>query len=364
MKKLCFISYIASPHQVRLEPYLQKYFDTYFFFYDRLGSRQSWWKVDLGERCKVLPCKFKWHAKYLTLSPLKYLRQIRPDIVMLGGFSVPANIICYLWARWHGCKTVVQTERSRDRKGNLRGYGLVWRILHFIYRNVDMVMCTADDIVPQFRDTLHFGDKVVGAQYPSDLDKYFRHASRGKKDAYTLIFANRLSNLYDPLMAIEIFAEVLKRHPETKLKMNATGELRQQVEAAIDKYGICASVEFLDNIKHWDDLDSIYQSCDIMYLPAKFSNGNYTIAEAMCSGMAIVISDKVLGESAGSLRSGNGGFILPHDVTPFVEKICWIIEHPEYYDKITNTNRELMRPRTLEATATLYAKLFKRFWDM
>ena len=83
----------------------------------------------------------------------------------------------------------------------------------------------------------------------------------------------------------------------------------------------------------------------------------------MCSGMAIVISDKVLGESAASLKSGNYGFVLPHAVEPFVEKICWIIEHPEYYDKITTVNRELMRPRTEEATAALYCKLFAGMMD-
>lgn len=363
MKRLCFISYIASPHQVRLEPYLQKYYDTYFFFYDDLGGRQSWWKVDLGERCKILPCKFKWHAKYLTLSPLKYLRQIKPDIVMLGGFSVPANIICYLWARWHGCKTVVQTERSRDAKGKLRGYTLMWRILHFIYRNVDMVMCTGSDIVPQFRDTFHFGDKAVAGHYPSDVDKYFKHAPRGKKDAYVLIYANRMTDIYDPLMAIDIFAEVLKRHPKTKLKMNASGELRPQVEAAIAQYGIAASVEFLDNIKHWDDLDAVYQSCDIMYLPAKFSNGNYTLVEAMCSGMAIVVSDKVKGAAPKLLSEHGTGYVLPREKQRFVDAICEIIENPDYFDKITEVNRQLKRSSTMEATAALYNQLFSRLWS-
>ena len=344
---------------MRFQPYLQKYYDSYFFFYDYIGGRQSWWKVDLGERCKILPCWFKWHSKYLTLSPLKYLRKIKPDIVMLGGFSVPANYLCYLWARWHGCKTVVQTERSRDRHGKLRGYDFAWRLLRFLYRKVDLVLCVDDDIVPQFRDTFRFGDRVVGGQYPCDIDKYFKHNQRTKKDAYTLIYANRMTDIYDPLMAIDIFAEVLKRHPKTKLKMNASGELRAEVETRIREYGVGDSVEFLDDIKHWDDLDAVYQSCDIMYLPAKFSNGNYTMTEAMCSGMAIVVSDKVMGRTSQVLLENNSGFVLPHEVAPFVDKICWIIEHPEFFDRITSINRELHRSRTMEKTAELYCGFFE-----
>ena len=360
MKKICFISHMASPHQVRFQPFLQKYFDSYFYFYERLAGRQSWWAVELGDRCKVMNCWFRWKSKYITLKPLKYLRQIKPDIVMLGGFSVPANYFCYLWAKRHGCKVVVQTERSRDKHGKPRKFNLIWRIMRFLYRKVDLVLCTSPDIVPQFRDTFHFGDKVVGGQYPSDFDKYFKHDPRAKKDFYTLIYANRMTDIYDPLMAIDIFAGVLRRHPKTQLKMNASGELRPQVEARIRELGIGDSVEFLDNIKHWDDLDEVYQACDIMYLPAKFSNGNYTIGEAMCSGMAIVVSDKILGDSCAALKEKGCGFILPHAIDPFVEKICWIIEHPEYFDRITHVNRRLMYPRTMEATASMYNDFFSR----
>ena len=357
MKKLVFFSYIASPHQVRFQPYLQKYYDSYFFFYEELGDRQKWWRVDLGDRCKVLNCWFKWRCKYVTFLPFRYLWRIKPDIVMLGGFSIPANYLCYLWARWHGCKTVVLTERSRDRTGKLRKYDLIWRIIHFLYRKVDLVICMGPDFVSQFRDEFHFGDKVAAGRYPCDCDKYFKHRQRLKKEAYTLIYANRMVDIYDPLMAIDIFVGVLKRHPKTKLKINASGVLRPQVEAAIDRYGIRTSVEFLDHIQHWDDLDQIYQACDIMYLPAKFSNGNYTLVEAMCSGMGIVISDKVRGVRARILKERETGFVVPHEVQPFVEKICWIIEHPEFFDRVTSINRETTKPLTMEVTASLYNRL-------
>ena len=117
----------------------------------------------------------------------------------------------------------------------------------------------------------------MAGRYPTDIDNYFSHPIRQKKDAYTLIYPNRMTAIYNPIGAVEIFAEVLKRYPKTKLKMNASGELRTKVEQRITELGISQSMEFLDHIKTWDELGAIYASCDIMYLPAKFSNGNYLL---------------------------------------------------------------------------------------
>lgn len=359
MKKLVIISMTASPHQVRFVPYLAQYFDVQHYFYSRLGGRQDFWKVDLGSRCHILPCWFKWRAKYLTFSIWAVLRKEKPDILLLGGFSVPSNYLAYLWARMHGVPVVVFTERSRNKRGELREYDFVWRVIRFLYRNVTRVMTSAEDIVPQFRDTFHFGNKVVAARYPTDIDRYFAHPPRMPKESYTLIYPNRMTDIYNPIEAVEIFADVLKRHPKTKLKMNASGELRPQVERRIDELGIRCSIDFLDSIKSWDDLGNVYAACDIMYLPAKFSNGNYTIWECRASGMGCIISDKVLGEFASEMRNANVGFVVPLSREVFVEKICWYIEHPGVLVEEAKVNRDQLRYLTHEETAKMYNQILK-----
>jgi glycosyltransferase involved in cell wall biosynthesis len=286
------------------------------------------------------------------------LKKERPDILMLGGFSIPGNYLAYRWAKRHGCKVIVQTERSRYiATGVPRPNDWKWKLLRFLYRDVDMVMTTAADIVPQFRDTFKFGEKVVAGQYPSDIDRYYSHPVRKRKDAYTLIFPNRMTDIYNPLGAIEIFAEVVKRYPKTRLKMNASGELRDAVEDKIRELRINDKVEFLDNIKTWDDLGEIYKQCDIMFLPAKFSNGNYTISECQVSGMGCVISDRILGEAPDVIKKFGAGFIVPLRNQAFVEKICWYIEHPELFAQEAEINRIAYKPATLAGTAELFYKL-------
>ena len=339
MKKLVIISMMASPHQVRFVPYLAQYFDVQHYFYERLAGRQKFWEVDLGERCHILPCKFKWRAKYFTLSVLSVLRKERPDILLLGGFSVPSNYLAYLWARLHKVPVAIWVERSRDVEGNLRGYGIVWRVLHFLFRKVSRVIVVSDDIVDNY------------------IDRYYKHPVRVRKDAYTLIYANRLIDIYNPIGAVEIFAEVLKRYPNTKLKMNSSGELRQDVELRIKELGLADSVEFLDDITTWDELSDVYASSDIMYLPAKFSNGNYTIVECRVSGMGVVVCDRVLGFSVGDMKAAGTGFVVPLDNGVFAEKICWYIANPESLAKEAAINRKQLRYLTNEETAKLFYKL-------
>jgi glycosyltransferase involved in cell wall biosynthesis len=56
----------------------------------------------------------------------------------------------------------------------------------------------------------------------------------------------------------------------------------------INELHIKDHVCFLDQVNSWEEMHLIYKESDIMIFPALFSNGNYTILEAMASGMGLV----------------------------------------------------------------------------
>jgi glycosyltransferase involved in cell wall biosynthesis len=362
MKRLVYISHIASPHQVKFCYTLQEYFEAEFWFYEHLSyERASWWRVDLGDKCKVLDrVLFRstslLQARYLALSLSRALEQFDPDIVMLGGFSVPSNYLAYRWAKARGKKVIVFAERSRDRKGVLRQWSPLWRLLRYLYRDIDLMMTSADDAVPQYRDEFRFGDKVVAGRYSADLEVYLDHPLRGPKPAYTYLFANRMTELYNPIRAIEIFATVLARYPGSRLLMNAADEMRGQCKARIADLGITDAVEFLIDIKSWDDLHKVYARSDMLLLPANFSNGNFTILEAMASGMGIVISNKVLGIGK-LIEDGVNGFNCEPAVEDFVNRIDRYIHEPALFEKHAMINRSMVQPLSTKGTARFFAEL-------
>lgn len=357
--KLVFISSVAVPQQIKFCNALQDFFYAEFWFYESAGrTRGKFWEVDLGNHCRILdnvkmflgtPFEERYWAPGLT----KELNRFDPDIVMLGGFSVPSNYVAYRWARRMGKKTIAFTERSRTRAGLLRKSGHVWRLLRWLYRDVDMVMVSAEDAVAQFRDEFGFGDKVVAGRYAADLDAYFAHPLRQAKHAYTFLFANRLTNIYNPIGALEIFAAVLSRHPGSRLLMNAAGELGPQCRARISELGLTDAVEFLTDIPSWNDLHTVYARSDILILPAHFSNGNFTILEAMASGMGIVISDQVLGIGK-MIEDGRNGFNCPPTTTDFVDRIERYIRNPALLKEHAALNRRLVVPLGTKGTAEFF----------
>src|SRR5437868_12999634 len=114
--------------------------------------------------------------------------------------------------------------------------------------------------------------------------------------ACSYLVAIRMISSYNPIDAIAIFATVLQRQPRSRLLMNAAGELRDECRQRIADLGIGDSVDFLTDIRAWSDLPKAYADSDILILPAFFSNGNFTILEAMASGMGVVISDRIRGD--------------------------------------------------------------------
>ncbi len=360
--KMVFLSTVMVPHQVGFCNALQAHFDARFWFYENPDrTRGAWWQVDPGSHCKVLervlfPKSGPLAGRYLALGLTKELDRFDPDIVMIGGFSIPSNYLAYRWARCKGKKTVVFTERSRDASGVLRKRGLIWRLLHWLYRDVDMVMVNADDAIAQFRDEFGFGSKVVAGRYAADLDAYFDHSLREAKTAYTYLFANRMTEIYNPIGAIGVFAAVLAKHPGSRLVVNAAGELGEQCRARIAELGIGDAVEFLTDLKSWSELHMVYARCDILILPANFSNGNFTILEAMASGMGVVVSDRVLGIGR-MVEDGNNGFNCEPTTEAFLNRIERYIQRPELLKKHAEINRPLVEPFTARGTADFFAKV-------
>lgn len=357
-KRLVYISNMAAPYQVRFCEHLQKYFETEFWFYEYIGhGRPDWWKLELPPNCKVIDrLLYKKNGRYVTFEVIRMLKRYNPDIVMLGGFFIPSNYLAYLWAKNREKKVIIFTETLRKR-GKLRGKSVLTRLVDFIYRDIDALFAVHDAAAQQMRNVFNRLGRVTHvARYAADIDRYFDHPVRKRKAGYTYIFANRLIDIYNPLLAIEIFAEIHARYPHSILRMNAHGELLPACRDLIGKLGIENSVQFLTEIKHWDDLSLIYRECDILLFPAKFSNGNFTIIECMASGMGIVISDKIIGQ-ASWIRDGENGFLREPDKGQFLHAIQHYIDHPRLFKTHAAINREMVRPLSGVGTAELYTKL-------
>jgi len=359
MNKLVFISNMAAPYQVKFCYALQNYFNAEFWFHVYLEpDRPDWWKIELGEKCKILGnVVFKGSRRYLSLDIIKELNRFDPDIVVLGGFALASYIVSYYWSKLHRKKVVMFTEVSRNRRGVVRRSGSFTRFVKFLYKDIDAILTSAIEGTEQFRDVFGFGDRVCTAQYPSDIDEHVKHPLRKEKDAYVYLYANRLTPIYNPILAIEIFNVVQKRYPGSTMLMNASGELFDECRSRIRELGLTSKIEFLEQITSWNDLHEVYRASDILILPAVFSAGNFTVIEAMASGMGIVVSNKVLGSGVDHIENGKNGFICDPNVDDFVKAIDIYNENPILLRTHATANREIVKKYSTAQTAVLWHEL-------
>ncbi|UXI66390.1 glycosyltransferase family 4 protein [Tahibacter amnicola] len=361
MTRLLYLSSVMVPPQVKLCVALRRrHVDAQFWFYEGPErTRGTFWRIDGGDSCRILPDTWLLNGRYLSLELTRQLDTFDPDIVILGGFSIPGNYLAYRWARRNGKRVVVFTERSRDRHGNLRGASPAWWLLRNLYRHVDLVIVSADDAVAQFRDVLGFGQKVVAGRYAADIDGYLGHPARKPGDSPVLLYPNRMTPIYAPLLALDIFAVLRRRYPNARLLMNAAGELGPACRRRVAELTLETAVEFLADIRQWNELPDVYARAHVMILPATFSNGNFTIIESMASGLGIVISDRILG-IGNLIEEGVNGFRCEPTVEAFVDRIERYLRSPALIAQHAHLNRAIARPLGAEGTAEFLLDLLAR----
>jgi glycosyltransferase involved in cell wall biosynthesis len=140
--------------------------------------------------------------------------------------------------------------------------------------------------------------------------------------------------------------------------MNSDGELLSDVKTEISRLNLDDNVSFITGLSNWIELGEIYRKCDVLFLPAKFSNGNFTIIEAMASGMGIVISDQVLGVGNMIIDDVNG-YRTNNSVEELASRLIKYIDCPSLISEHAEKNREIVSELGPAGTAKLFKTIFE-----
>ena len=246
-------------------------------------SRPEWWKISLGDKCKIMKLSGQLpKLGYFSIGLFFDMLRFKPDIVVLGGF-MKWHVLALLFAKRLGAKVAVMSEPLRyvtdDDFGSTElitkenSYKKINRIKKFFDR-VDLFIGMGEVAKKQFLEEFNLpGDKVVSLVYPHDIEEYYSHPLRKKEfgDPITLLFANRLVERYKPLMALEILKNLSLKYPNLKMLMNAEGSQKEQCSKYIHDNNL-TNIEFLDEIKSWNNMHLVYRKSDMLFLPCTYSN--------------------------------------------------------------------------------------------
>lgn len=367
-QRLVFITNIAAPYQVKFCYALQEHFDTEFWFYEQLTERRpDWWKVPLGDRCRVLTdSRFIGSLNYVSFDVFRQLNRFKPDIILLAGFT-PLHSLILRFAKRKGSKVVVLSEPIRDVNGEdnasdklLERVNAKWktRLLHHMFAGADLIFGMGQVARDQFVREFAFADsQVVNAPYPIDIETYFSHPLRIKRagDPIRILFANRLIDRYQPLVALEAYRRLKRDYPNLSLALNRDGHLYEACRDYIAAHEL-KDISFLEDIDAWDNMHLVYRNADILILPATYSNGNITIIEACASGMGTVVSRRVDNVSR-HLKEGENCFKCDPTATSLEAALRNYLDAPELLEIHGALSKQHVEHRRNDNTALTYRNL-------
>ncbi|OAT81049.1 glycosyltransferase [Bacillus sp. MKU004] len=113
-------------------------------------------------------------------------------------------------------------------------------------------------------------------------------------DEFVIGHVGRFNSQKNHKFLIEVFRELIKEIPNSKLLLIGVGELENDIRDLVDRYKINENVLFL-GLRN--DIHRIMQALDIFVFPSLFEGLPVTLIEAQASGVRCIVSDTVSSES-------------------------------------------------------------------
>lgn len=180
--------------------------------------------------------------------------------------------------------------------------------IHVIYCGVD-----TESIVPVQRSTLN-------AQRPK-----------------TILFLGRFIERKRPDLAIEIFAKLHVKHPDTRLVMVGEGPMEDKLRLQVAGYRLQDIVEFTGPLFGKEKLKKYHES-DLFLFPSEKEGFVLVVLEAMAAGLPLVVPDSLgFPEAVGNGK--NGYLANPKNIEDWVKKTEKIL----YSQSLQNTMRKHSR---------------------
>jgi glycosyltransferase involved in cell wall biosynthesis len=167
-----------------------------------------------------------------------------------------------------------------------------------------------------------------------------------------LIFVGRFAKEKNPHIPILMVKTLKEKGYNVNLYLVGDGELKANMEELIQRLGLNENVKMFGWIKDRGKLFEILKESDILVFTSKPGEGlGLVILEAMSQGLPVIATK--CGGPEEVVIDGINGYLVNYStdediVNQFVEKIEFLIKHPEIYEKISKNNIEKAKEWTME----------------
>ncbi|GAB4385233.1 MAG: hypothetical protein Kow0022_10360 [Phycisphaerales bacterium] len=247
---------------------------------------------------------------------IAWLRQERPDVVVLIGFADAARFRIMRYLRAHRVPhyifgdSNVYGDRARGLARLIKTF-----FLRRMIRGATGVLCCgqlgdryfqrygsrpeATFYVPQEPD---YGEiDAVGPDEVEAVRRRFGLADNRRRIVYT----GRLAEVKRVDLLIDAFVRIAAERPEWDVVIVGAGPLEEQLKSRIPA-GLADRFIWTGFIDEQRRVTAVYKACDLLCLPSIYEPWALVINEAAACGLAIVSSD-IVGAAVELVRDGQNG---------------------------------------------------------
>ena len=231
-----------------------------------------------------------------------FFKKNKYDVVHIHSGSISIFGIYAYYAKKNGVKKVIVHSHSSIEKKSLRNTILRYVCNVFLKNNVD-VYCACSRIAGEskFVEAV-VKNKLVIIKNGIDVEKFrFNEVTRKnlrdslniKDNEFVVGHVGRFSDEKNHTFLIDIFEQILKHRPNSKLMLIGSGELANNVKEKVSRLGLEDKVMFIGSVHNVYDY---YQVMDCFVLPSKFEGLPLVGVEAQAAGLCCYFSSVVTKE--------------------------------------------------------------------
>jgi glycosyltransferase involved in cell wall biosynthesis len=305
-----------------------------------------------------------WRKDGPRRGPLQRLLRVLPSLLMpeadraVTGFSLWTDIRLARRLRRRagfllGTRPGVNAAISRLEAPGLITIGLeqmnykkhirkVRKMIRLRYRGLDAVVVLTE------QDCAEYERVFDGALQLYRIPNTVRPLPGAKADlgAKTVYAAGRLRKQKGFDLLIPAWAETAHLHPEWRLRLRGTGEMRQRLQALIEEYDVTDSVTLEGPA---EDIGSDMAEASVFVLSSRFEGFPLILLEAMSKGMGVVAFDCPTGPADIVDDHRNGILVPAEDVEALSHGIREIVEDEELRRRAAAAAVETAQEFTIEA---------------
>lgn len=322
-----FLTNIPAPYREQVHTIINDELElNYHVIYCSKIEPNRAWNIESGMYSKYYlkskSVEMNGKVIYLWSNIIKLLNSLNPNVVILGGLSLPM-LTAFLWAKAKGRKIISFSDFTLDAEEN---QGLT--IVHKLIRK--LVFNQSNAFVGASQKTFHYFK-----YYNKSHFQFYQSQLCANNELYRSYFKTVESREYDLLLcgqmierkmfgfSIDVIADLLNRAPNIKVCVVGDGPMRKQVLDRLASLGV--SFEYLGYLKQ-EALPLVYSNVKIFLFPSKGDPWGVVANEALAAGTP-VITTKNTGVANELVINNFNGLVLASEIRLWSHAIFMLLNN-------------------------------------